>query len=220
MTNPGLARYLRRERLGLRMLGGALALLAVVLILGLLFAREGVPPLLSMGLGSIAGIGAYCLWLVGSFRVSVASAPLFVNLLTFLVLAGALLFFPRYLLLDLSGVQRRCTVAASETHFVTTRNGTSPAHRLTLDCPDGERYEIRGARSGAATGSVVPVTFDRSGIARPELTAEMPASTWWMWPAMLVPLGLAGWFLATMPRERRETLRRLNAVEQDGDRAG
>jgi hypothetical protein len=64
------------------------------------------------------------------------------------------------------------------------------------------------------------VTFDRSGIVRPELTEELPDSTWWMWPITLVPLGLAGWFLATMPRERRATLSRLTALQEQGRQAG
>jgi hypothetical protein len=213
MTNVRLTYYLERERLGLRLLGGALALLVVVLILGVLDERDGIPSGLAMGLGVTAGIGAYILWVIASFRVSVGTAPLFVNLLTFLLLAGGLLFTPRYLLLDLSGVQRQCTVAASETSFLTNRSGTKPVSRLTLDCPGG-RYEIGGLRSGRAEGSTVPVTFDRSGIVRPELTEELPASTWWMWPITLVPLALVGWFLATMPRERRTTLSRLTAFEE------
>ena len=212
MTNERLAYYLERERLGFRLLGGALAMLVVVLVFGVLDERDGVPAPLAMGLGVVAGVGAYVLWVVASFRVPAATAPFMVNLLTFLVLATALLFTPRYLLLDLSGVERPCTVAAAETGSpTTTRTGRrGPVSHLTLDCPDG-RYEIRGVRYAPATGSTVPVTFDRSGIVRPELTAELPASTWWMWPITLVPLGLVGWFLATMPRERRATLRRLAA---------
>jgi hypothetical protein len=217
MTNARLANYLERERLGFRMLGGALALLVVVLILGVLDERDGIASPLAMGVGVTAGIGAYILWVVASFRVSAATAPLFANLLTFLVLAGALLFVPRYLLLDLSGVERRCAVAAVETAFVSnTRTGTKPANHLTLDCPDG-RYEIRGTRYAPGKGSTVPVTFDRTGIVRPELTEELPATTWWMWPITLVPLGLVGWFLGTMPRERRATLTRLTAL---GERVG
>jgi hypothetical protein len=215
MTNARLAFYLQRERLGFRMLGGAFALVVVVLILGVLDERVGIPSSLAMGLGCVAGIGAYVLWVVGSFRVSASSVPTFANLVAFLVLAGALLFTPRYLLLDLSGVERRCTVAAVEKgSVIKTRAGNSgPASHLTLDCPDG-RYAIRGVRSlPPEQGSTVSVTFDRSGIVRPELTEELPASTWWMWPITLVPLGLVGWFLATMPRERRATLSRLTAFE-------
>ncbi len=195
------------------MLAGALALLGVVLILGVLDERDGVPSSLAMGLGAAAGICAYILWVVASFRVSVGTVPMFVNLFTFLVLAGALLFTPRYLLLDLSGVERPCTVAAVQTDVLTTRRGTQLVSQLTLDCPDG-RYDIKGLRSGQAPGSTVSVTFDRFGVVRPDLTTELPASTWWMWPLTLVPVGLVGWFLATMPRERRATLGRLSAVEQ------
>jgi hypothetical protein len=216
MSNARLTYYLERERLGLRLLGGALALLVVVLILGVLDERVGIPSSLATGLGCVAGIGAYILWVLGTFRVSAGTAPTFANLVTFLVLAGALLFTPRYLLLDLTGVERRCTVAAVETGSVTkTRTGTTgPASHLTLDCPGG-RYEIRGARSlPPEEGSTVPVTFDRSGIVRPELTEELPAATWWMWPITLVPLALVGWFIATMPRERRTTLSRLTAFEE------
>src|SRR5262245_25043626 len=175
MTYVLLAYYLEREPLGRRMIGGALALLVAVLILGVLDERVGIPSPLAMGLGTIAAIGAYILWLVGSMRVAAASAAMMVNWFTFLVLAIALLLTPRYLMLDLSGVERRCTVAAVDTGSVTNkRTGTtSPANHLTLDCPDG-RYEIRGARDAPGKGSTVPVTFDRSGIVRPELTEELP----------------------------------------------
>jgi hypothetical protein len=212
MTNGRLGYYLNRERQGFRMLGGALVLLVVVVVFSVLDERAGLHSGLAMAVSTVAGISAYILWVVGCFRVSVATAPLFVNLLSFLVLAAALLFTPRYLLLDLAGVERQCTVVAVETgQPTTTRMGKSgQASHLTLDCPDG-RYEIRGARPGAAKGSTVAVMFDRSGIVRPELTTELPDSTWWMWPLTLVPMGLLGWFLSTMPRERRDTLARLTA---------
>ena len=100
--------------------------------------------------------GTLAFWLDIAWLVWVAAGvvPMFVNMISFLVLATALLFTPRYLLLDLSGVERQCTVAAAETGSVTsTRTGKrGPASHLTLDCPDG-RYEIRGARQAPETGS-------------------------------------------------------------------
>jgi hypothetical protein len=214
MTDGLLAYYLDREPLGFCLLGGALVLLAQVLILGVLDERAGIPTPLAMGLGIVEGIGAYALWVVGSLRVAAGIVPKLATWLTFIVLAGALLFAPRYVLLDLNGVERRCTVVAVDTALAKdNRTGTtSLANHLTLDCPDG-RYEIGGARYGPGIGTTVPVTFDRSGIARPELTEELPGSTWWMWPVTLVPLGLVGWVLYTIPRQRRATLSRLYAFE-------
>ncbi|WP_433218876.1 hypothetical protein ACQP00_13665 [Dactylosporangium sp. CS-047395] len=197
--------YLARERVGRRLVAGALGLLLVTLIGGVIDAAPA-----SMVIGIAGAIGSYILWIPGSLKIAADFRAMAANFLGFLALAIALLFAPRILLLEHFGVERVCVVTAidvgsSTNHRTHTR---TPANDITLDCPNG-RFEIGGAYHTPIRGDQVPVTFDVFGVARPQLTSELAGSTWWMWPATCVPLGLLVWQLASIPRRRRETLRRL-----------
>ncbi|WP_433059876.1 hypothetical protein [Dactylosporangium sp. CS-033363] len=201
--------YLAKERIGRRLLAGALGLLLVTLIGGVIDAAP-----VSMGIAIAAAIGSYVLWVPGALKIAAAPWPMMANFLGFLALAIATLFAPRILLLERLGVERVCVVTAIDAGSpLNTRTGTrTRSNKVALDCPDG-RFEIGGAHLTPSTGESVPVTFDVFGIARPELTSELPESTWWIWPATCVPIGLLAWHLATIPHWRRRTLARLAELE-------